>query len=324
MRSLGFSRYLLSISVVVVLLCACGGPQPPIGAPGASPQTAALATHAESGTSWMLPEAKGKDLMYVAADTGWIYITTYPDGAEVGSINLYPYFSARGACADSSGNVWIAGVALVEFAHGATKPTETRQNGAEPFQGCAVDPLTGDLAATSYAEAKVLVWRQPRKTPKVYSERSASLRYCGYDDRGNLFVDAVTDGAFLLLELVRGGHKLERLTFHKKISSPAEVQWDGRYITIEDAAPPARIYEVKVSGTTASVVNTIRFSDHGKTATQSWIQDSTVLIPHSTTNRFIADALGLFEYPAGGRAVVTLRGEAYRGIAAVTVSVPPK
>jgi hypothetical protein len=37
----------------------CGASQPPIGAPGAMPQGTRIATHAEHGKSWMLPEAKG-------------------------------------------------------------------------------------------------------------------------------------------------------------------------------------------------------------------------------------------------------------------------
>ena len=321
MKIRGF-RYGPSGCVAALLLAACGGSQPPIGAPGAMPQTSALATHADRSGSWMLPTRSGQDVIYVATETGWIYVTTYPNGKEVGSINLYPYFTARGACADASGNVWIAGVALVEFAHGGTKPIMTRQDGPGPFQGCSVDPTNGDFAATSHVEPKVAVWHEARKPPKVYSEASASLAYCGYDDRGNLFIDGVTGGTFLLLELPKGGHKLRQLTFSQRVSSPGQVQWDGRYIAIQEAAPPADIYEVKVSGTTASVVNTVRFSDE-KAAQQSWIQGGTVLVPHSTTNPYYGSAVGLFKYPAGGRAMKTLTGRPYKYIVAVTVSVAP-
>jgi hypothetical protein len=43
---------------VAALLAGCGGSQPPIDAPGAMAQTSAIATHADRGKSWMLPEAK--------------------------------------------------------------------------------------------------------------------------------------------------------------------------------------------------------------------------------------------------------------------------
>ena len=38
MKSLGFSRYALCLSIAAVMLGGCGS-QPPIGAPGAMPQT---------------------------------------------------------------------------------------------------------------------------------------------------------------------------------------------------------------------------------------------------------------------------------------------
>jgi len=52
------------------MLAACGGSQTPIGAPGAMPQSRAIATHAQHGGSWMLPEAKGRDLLYVRGKSG--------------------------------------------------------------------------------------------------------------------------------------------------------------------------------------------------------------------------------------------------------------
>jgi hypothetical protein len=54
--------YKASASVAFALLAACGGSQLPIGAPGAMPQsqTSAIATHANRGGSWMLPERSGK------------------------------------------------------------------------------------------------------------------------------------------------------------------------------------------------------------------------------------------------------------------------
>ncbi|MGA9017366.1 MAG: hypothetical protein WB438_00305 [Candidatus Cybelea sp.] len=64
MRSLDFMLYALSSCVAAAMLAGCGGSQPPIGAPGAMPQTSVIATHAGRGTSWILPEAKNEDLIY--------------------------------------------------------------------------------------------------------------------------------------------------------------------------------------------------------------------------------------------------------------------
>ena len=62
MKSLGCGRYALSSCVVAAMLAGCGGSQPPIGAPGAMPGASAIATHADRGTSWMVPSTASQDL----------------------------------------------------------------------------------------------------------------------------------------------------------------------------------------------------------------------------------------------------------------------
>ena len=48
------NRYALSSCVVAGTLAGCGGSQPPIGAPGATPQSRAVAQHGHRSGSWML------------------------------------------------------------------------------------------------------------------------------------------------------------------------------------------------------------------------------------------------------------------------------
>jgi hypothetical protein len=67
-------RYVLGSYVAAAMLAGCGGSQPPIGATGAMPQTSAVATHADRGKSWMLPEATSQDLLYV---TNYYYTSVY-------------------------------------------------------------------------------------------------------------------------------------------------------------------------------------------------------------------------------------------------------
>jgi hypothetical protein len=62
------SRYALSSCAAAAILAGCGGSQPPIATPGAMPLSRAIATHADRAGSWMLPEAKSKDLLDTAAD----------------------------------------------------------------------------------------------------------------------------------------------------------------------------------------------------------------------------------------------------------------
>lgn len=54
-----------ALALGTALATACGGSQPPIGAPGAIPQSRAIAAQAERGGPSMVPETKGKDLPYI-------------------------------------------------------------------------------------------------------------------------------------------------------------------------------------------------------------------------------------------------------------------
>ena len=66
MHAQPLSRYVAALGVAIALLAACGGSQPPIGSLGAVPETSASRIHVERDGSWMLPEAKGDDLLYVS------------------------------------------------------------------------------------------------------------------------------------------------------------------------------------------------------------------------------------------------------------------
>jgi hypothetical protein len=78
------SRFSPCITVAVVslaMLAGCGGSQPPIGAPGAAPQSRGIATRAEVLGSWMLPEARAEGLLYVSAHVAYqesdVYVYDY-------------------------------------------------------------------------------------------------------------------------------------------------------------------------------------------------------------------------------------------------------
>jgi hypothetical protein len=78
MKSLDFSRYAVSACAAVAMLAGCGGSQPPIGLPGATPQTSAIAMYAHRNASPMLTEAK--------VDYRVLYtFTGDPDGAGPGA-----------------------------------------------------------------------------------------------------------------------------------------------------------------------------------------------------------------------------------------------
>jgi hypothetical protein len=121
-------RYTLCICVAA-MLAGCSGSQPPIGAPGAMPQTSAIATHADRGKSWVpngsaeTPGGKTKGRLFVDVATASIVEifsnggpTSSPQGLlqapgwnKIGAITngiSYP----NGNWVDKDGNLYVANV----------------------------------------------------------------------------------------------------------------------------------------------------------------------------------------------------------------------
>ena len=88
MMSLNLGRYALCGAVAAALLAGCGGSQPPIGAPGAMPQSSALQSQSaqrDRSGSWMLPEATSEDLLYVSDGFyGDVFVYSYRKHNYVG------------------------------------------------------------------------------------------------------------------------------------------------------------------------------------------------------------------------------------------------
>ncbi len=173
MKAPDFVRYALTGCVATAMLGGCGGSQRPIGAPGAMPQTSALATHATRGGSWMLPEAKSEDLLYIAAGLvdGAVYVYTYPRGRFVGT--LTGFAEPFGECTDSAGDVFIVAFSntsssssstIYEYAHGGTTPIAML---SDPSAGvaCAIDPVSGNLAVSGDG---VAIYQHATGSPTMY------------------------------------------------------------------------------------------------------------------------------------------------------------
>ena len=272
------------------------------------------------GAATQVLEGKSRSLLYVIVGIGDVNIVTYPEGNRVASIDYGFYSYLTGECSDRSGNVWIADYAtLFEYAHGGTK-----EIGHKSFRwdvaGCSVDPASNDLATVG-EQGRVYVFSDERRKTHVYhTNTNYTLRYCTYDADGDLFVDGVGTGATpVFFELPSGSSKLVTLTLDKKIGNPGQIQWDGRYVAIQDRDKPYHIYQVTFSGTAGSVVNTVALAGLRKPVGTSWIEGNTVLVPYRDRGHD-ADAVGLFNYPAGGNPVNILKGSTYHYVTAVTVS----
>ncbi len=266
MRSLGLGRYVLSSCVAAALLADCGGSQPPIGAPGAMPQSRPIATQAERGGSWMLPEAKSEDLLYVTTLAG-VKIYSYPGGKHVGTLKAFAYDNFS-ICSDKEGDVFIAYEdTVVEYKHAGKKPIKTLTQQGYRAGPCASDPATGDLAVTwgVYHGTKVVgylaVYQNASGTPTLYSKRGMVPDSCSYDNKSNLFCNGETHHGdeFLFAELPTGGTVLKSVTLNHSFGyCCGVVQWDGKYVTVTSGDPSDNnVYGFTISGRSGTVKRTV-------------------------------------------------------------------
>lgn len=300
----------LSLCAAAAVVAGCSGPQAPFGAPGAIPQAVAEGALAR-GRSWMAPEAKSDDLLYVSdPNTKDVYVYSYPRARLVGT--LTGFGEPRSECADAAGDVFIADVVaydVVEYEHGGTKPVAALSTPGRP-EGCSVDPVHGDLAVSGGVNGIVVAtfrysshhqWRAQR-TYTDSSLRSAS--FCGFDDAGNLFVDGIGHhGAFLLAELPHGSTSFATIALNAKINLPGQVQWDGTDVAIGDTgATPSVIDRFSISGSSGTEAGSVKLAG-SKEVAQFWIARARVVGPD-----FGKGDVGFWSYPAGGAPSKTIGG----------------
>lgn len=320
-----------ALSITVALLAGCGGSQPPIGAPGATPQSRAIATRADRGGSWMRSAASAK-LLYVSEGTT-VEVYTFPQGELVGTLTGFQ--RAAGDCTDRAGNVFItdefAGT-ISKYAHGGTIPTLILSDvGRNPY-GCSVDPKSGDLSVVSFGTSPsggVFIYKPAKGSVTEFADPSIyNYYYCSYDNKGNLFVEgsnSLHQDAGLLAELPKGGSEFQTVTLDDGFSPGGGVQWDGTDLALEspngkhNTQGPTLIDRVQISGSTGTMTTPIYLST-GKSnqnpgvGTQFWI-DGNAIVKQEYTSR----GVGRWKYPAGGKVASTFKAHESFGL---TISAP--
>lgn len=257
--------------------------------------------------SWMDPDAKKKKLLYVTDPINWdVGVYEYRTGKQVGQLSTgldYP----QGICADKTGNIWVAnsgGYNMVEFAHGATKPTATLDDNSFEPVSCSVNPTNGDLAVGNILyfregiEGNITIFKGAAGTGTLYGDNAFySYYFVGYDDKGNLFFDGTnslpgTNGKFQYAELPSGSGTAQSITLTGgSVSSPGDVQWDGHEMTVGDQAN-AVIYQTsgdKIIGHTPLT---------GSSDVTGFVIKGKAVIGADGGN----DSVEFFHYPMGGKA----------------------
>lgn len=246
MRTLELGRSAALIAGAIALLHGCNGVPTGAGS-GVLPQgPPGGATHSHGG-SWMDPDARQHDLLYVTNGNGVVNVYRYWQHTLAGV--LTDFSQPEGECVDSADNVYVADYGakkIYEYAHGGKTAINTID--ASPYSpfGCAVNPKNGDLAvANSWARGtrgNIAIYRNAKGKPVIYTYPYISgFRSVAYDNKGNLLATDANNysssyyGAHFAY-LPKNGIKLIYMRFCTNTSScygwwlyVDGIQWDGKY-----------------------------------------------------------------------------------------------
>ncbi len=165
------------------------------------------------------------------------------------------------------------------------------------------DLAVGILLGNSYSPGgQVVIFKNATGSGKVYNTPLAREYFNGYDSSGNLFADGFGPSYnFMLVELPKGSSKFVTVKTSNAPDFPGSVQWDGTYLSVFDQGTGEE-YQYNVSGTTATLKNTVQLNGSGDCA-QTWIVKGLVYCGDAGNN----DG-AVFKYPAGGTAMATFTG----------------
>lgn len=296
------------------MLSGCGGSASP--APIVPATSVASVQHAVK---------KSGPLLYVVGQSA-VYVLNFPSGKLQATIQEQGY----AACSDKRGNVFIATAhGLDEFNHGATTPVAQL---VLPYttNGCSYDPTTQTLAATSGGYVAVFHHEQ---NPAVMFSSGFSASECGYDAKGDLYVDGYAyPNVFSFAVQPHAKRNFYQVTLPPGMKATAgQVQWDGTYITIESGVGQTnalQIYRLTVSGTyKAKIAGTVTLSLASINPSLSWIHSATsqIIVPYELGYSSSTSSLGYWKYPAGGPPVKTMAkkfGSNSGALFGVTLSTP--
>ena len=303
------------LTMVMFVLAACGGS----GTTSAVPQNAMAQSqpHQMSGSSG--------DLLYVGAGVNRVFVLSYPEGKLVGRLSI----SSRpwGLCSDTDGNVFVTedSGAVVEYAHGGTSPINAL--GARGAFSCSWDPSTGNLAVVELPYS-IAIFRGAKGTSQIYTDSNfLHFNYCAYDDKGNLFVTGEPQGPYnyTLAELDTASGTFKTITLNRRVEFLDDLQWDGKYIAIDDFYYTGTIYRVQVSGSSGTIEGTTSLGDAQFFGFWTWLQDGTLISPIYTGSHFDKQ-IDFWSYPAGGTPTKELPRTDFKApgpIRGITVSVAP-
>ena len=337
MRIYHFGLCAVSLCIGAITFSACGSSATSVVAGRSSAILTRALAHSARG-SWMLPEAKHEDLLYVAASPdeqhGIVCVYSYPQGRLVGTLTGFAV--PRGECADSAGNVFIVTYAnesmssstIYQYAHGGTNTIATLSD-PNTALGCAVDPTTGNLAVSGDG---VAIFKNASGSPTMYYSSEYRFAYCSYADRGNLYLTAANGqyaDQLVLVRLASGGSDFEQITLNAKLYSSSDiwptVQWDGKQmaVTSDPYRKPITLYRLRITGSSGVVRQSAALSSRTNNYSgELWIQEKSVVGVGFARHHY--QAAFVWPYPKGGvpgRTIERLGKTRFLAVSGVAVSV---
>ena len=148
-----------------------------------------------------------------------------------------------------------------------------------------------------------MIFKNATGSGTVYNTPLRKEYFDGYDAKGNLFADGFGGSSynFMLVELPKGSSKFVTIKTSNSPGFPGSVQWDGTYVTVFDQYA-GETYQYTVSGTTATLKNTVQYSGTGDCA-QTWIVKGAIYCGDAANN-----GGEVFKYPAGGSPLASFNG----------------
>jgi hypothetical protein len=216
--------------------------------------------------------------------------------------------NAQGECTNVTSGVgkktfWVTASgseAIDEFDVNGTSPIKTLTTSAGEPVGCAIDPATGNLAATIIENGEVVIYAKASGAGTVTQSPLIEAFFATYDKNSNLYVDGFNDeDEFGLVELKKGSSTWETLSTSNSIEFPGNVQYDGKYVTVNDQEAHD-IFGYTCSGTSCTLEQTTAL-DGSSDCDQTWIAKGYVICPDAGN-----DDGEIYKYPAGGSIVATL------------------
>jgi serine/threonine protein kinase, bacterial len=188
MKSLDFSRCALSC-VALAILAGCGGSQPPIGAPGAMPQSR-IAARSHNDYDITGPLLYVTNIIYNEVT---VYHASAKDPAPIATVSQ-GLNGPAGVCVDNRGTLYVTnepasnGGWVAEYQLGKTTPSERITKGIDGAAYCAIDSR-GNLWLTNIGGRNVTEYLYGSKRPHTAITKDLSYPTgIAIDSSDNLYV----------------------------------------------------------------------------------------------------------------------------------------